>query len=177
MLDSPHTLSETHDTPRTVEITDASVFRMPRKCVVCGTDMSTFYSYTQDHVPLVLPGVGMVRTTQVWLPYCEQHYTAFTKRFRRLRTVQRVAYVMFLVCTFTIFFEPVRKCFGWAPEPDLVSVLLGGMLFLLLVVTIFCIKPFLYDAFVKQSGHRLRITSRSTLFMRNIIEANERIVQ
>ncbi len=177
MSESPYAPPQTDDTRRAVIVTDASAFQMPHKCVVCGTDVSALFSYTQDHLPLVGPGVGLVRTTQVAIPYCAEHRDAFQTRFRKLRIAQGAVYLVLLICAFTIFFEPARVSFGWGPTPGPVSGVFGGVLFLFLVITIFCIKPFLYDVFVKRSGNRLRITSRSNVFLRNVIEANQTITQ
>jgi hypothetical protein len=177
MPESPYASPQTDDTPSSVIITDASKFRMPHNCVVCGTDVSPLFSYTQDHLPLVGPGIGLVRTTQVAIPYCAEHREAFQRRFRRLRIAQGVVYAVLVICGFTIFFEPVRLSFGWDPKPGLVSGVFGGVLFLFLLVTIFGIKPFLYDVFIKRSGNRIRIKSRSGVFIQRIIEANQAIVQ
>ena len=177
MSDFPYPSPQTQWTPNSVVITDASAFQMPHKCVVCGTDVSSLFSYTQDHLPLIGPGFGLVSTTQVSLPYCEEHANAFQHRFRKLRIAQGIVFVMLVICAFTIFFEPVRLAFGWRPEPGPISYVFGGMLFLFLVVTIFCIKPFLYDVFIKRSGNRMRINSRSAVFIKNVIDANQTIVE
>lgn len=177
MSESPYAPPQTGETPRPVVVTDASAFQMPYKCVVCGADVSELFSYTQDHLPLVGPGVGLVRTTQVAIPYCDEHRTTFQSRFRTLRIAQGAVYVVLLICAFTIFFEPVRVSFGWDPRPGVVSGVFGGVLFLFLVITIFCIKPYLYDVFIQRSGNHLRIKSRSTVFLRNVVEANKTIVK
>lgn len=168
---------EVSNVPRSVVITDAEAFQMPHKCVICGQEVSSLLSYTQDHVPIIVPGVAWVRTTEVSLPYCEDHADAFQQRFRTFRIFQGVVYVILLVAVFTIFFPPVRKLFGWGLDPGVVSNIVIIALFLCLVITIFCIKPFLYDAFISQSGNRLRIRSRSPIFIKNVIESNRSILQ
>jgi len=175
MSDSPYSSPQT-GAPTSVVITDANVFQMPHKCAMCGADVSQLFTYTQDHLPLVGPGLGLMRTTQVAIPYCNEHASAFEKRFRKLRIAQGIVYGILVVCALTIFFEPVRLAFGWGPEPGPISYAFGGVLFLFLVITIFCIKPFLYDVFIKRSGNRIRINSRSGVFIRNVIEANQTIV-
>lgn len=163
--------------PLSVAITDANAFQMPHKCVVCGTDASQLLSYTQDHLPLFGPGVGLMRTTQVSLPYCHEQGSAFQTRFRKLRIVQGVVFAILVIGAFTIFSEPVRLWFGWGAKPGVVSLVFGGVLFLFLGITIFCIKPFLYDAFITRFGNGMQIKSCSDVFIKNVIEANRAIAR
>ncbi len=177
MPESPYSPPQTDPAPCSVVITDANAFQMPHKCVVCGTEVAKLFSYTQDHLPFIGSGAGFVRTTQVSIPYCDEHRQSFETRFRKLRIAQGFVYAILVVCVFTIFFPPVREWFGWGPEPGLVSGIFGGLLFLFLVITIFCIKPFLYDVFLKQSGNRLHIKGRPTGFITNVMAANRSICE
>jgi hypothetical protein len=172
MLDSANSSPQSPGTRNSVTIIDANRLRMPHKCVVCDMDVSDLFSYTQDHLPIVGPGVGFVSTTQVWVPYCANHRDRFQSRFRKLRLWQGVAYGVIVVCLVTILFEPFRLRLGWAPQPGPVSWTFVGLLFAFLVMTIFCIKPFLYDVFVTRSGNQIRFKSKYRSFIKNIIEAN-----
>jgi hypothetical protein len=176
MTKYPYPEPYTFGAPRSVVITDATAFQMPHKCVVCGAGDSSLLTYTQDHLPLVGVGIGLIRTTQVSLPYCEEHAGAFQHRFRNLRIAQGIGYAILIVGALTSFSSPVRHMFGWAPEPGVVSGVFFGFVFLFLVATIFCIKPFLYDAYVKRSGNYLAIKSHSETFIKHVIEANQQIV-
>lgn len=173
--EAPYNAPDATNVHTAVTITVPSAFQMPLRCVTCDAPVLTLFPYVQDHWPLIGPGVGLVRTTQVALPYCDRHRKAFEFRFRKLRKAQSIAYAVFLPCTFTIFFPPLRVVFGWPSEPGLASGAFGGILFLLLVVTIFCIKPFLYDAFIYSSRKRIRIKSKSHRFLNNVIECNKDI--
>ena len=177
MPENPHESPQGDETPGSVTIIDINSFQMPHKCVVCGIEVPSLFSYVQDHMPVVLPGVGLVRTTEVSLPYCSEHQRDFQRRFRKLRIAQGVLYVILFVCAFTLLFEPVRLWFGWGPKPGIISGLFVGVVFLFLVITIFGIKPFLYDAFLKRSGDKIIIKSHSKTFIKNVIDANQSIVR
>ncbi len=169
-------------TCRAVIVTDA----IPRfKC----QSQTSLWLRTYAHVrrtpetflPLVGPGVGLVRTTQVSDPIL-------------CRTSRRIP---------NTFDESNANCAGegrLSGPPDLRFhhllrarsgiVRLGShtrTCFRCVWPQVSCscssLSPFsasnrsLYDVFVKRSGNRLRITSRSNVFLRNVIEANQTITQ
>ena len=177
MSDSNETPKHKHGNLRKVVITDTNSFRMPHKCIVCGTDVSSLYAYTQDHTPIISPGLAIVRTTEVEVPYCKEHQHVFEKRFRTLHIVQNVLYIVLFIGAIALYSTPGRETLGLEPEWGMVEAIVGGGIFLLLAGTIFCVKPFLYDVFLTQSKKHLTIKSRSEIFIQNVIEANSTIVE
>lgn len=149
---------------------------MPKRCLVCDCEVNKLYSYTQDHVPIVGPFFHAVRTTEVSLPYCDEHEQIFRRRFRRLRISQGLAFAVLGVSCATLINPEFRTWIGWNQEPGPIEGALCAVLFLYLVASIFCIKPFLYDAFIKRRGNRLTIKSGYPTFIRSVIEANRDIV-
>src|SRR3954469_17819735 len=96
-MDSPYLAPQTVGPPQSVTILDRSKLILPRICVVCGRPSDELVQYTQDSVPIVLPGVGFVRTAQVAVPYCKLHAAAFRQRFANLRRVQTAAYAFTII--------------------------------------------------------------------------------
>ncbi|RMG38665.1 MAG: hypothetical protein D6725_06765 [Planctomycetota bacterium] len=160
-----------------VTIRDAEAFRMPKRCVVCGEEPDELLSYTQDHLPLVAPGVAVIRTTEVAIPYCPEHRAAFQMRMRVLRCVQAVLYLVLAAWATTALVEPLRVALGWPPEPSESEMVCGVALLLVLFASIVGIKPLLYDVFIRRSGNRLFIKCRSREFIQAVVEHNSEIVE
>ncbi len=177
MSNYPYPEPHTFGAPRRVVITDAEAFQMPCKCVVCGSDEVSLLTYTQDHVPLIGPGIGLVRTTPVSLPYCAEHARAFRGRFRNLRVAQGVAGALLIAGWIVGCSKSFRAVLGWDPGPGLGDAMFCGSVFLFLAATVFLIKPFLYDAYFKRFGNRLAIKSHSEIFIKDVIEANRQIAR
>src|SRR5262245_60100913 len=144
-MTSPYAPPQTPPPPRSATIHDRTRIVLPHICVACGAKSVELVEYTQDSVPITLPGVGIVRTTRVTAPHCAEHATAFRRRFTRLRWAQSVAYVAALAVI------PGLPRFNQAiPLPVTVRIAcmaVGIAAFLFLVATIFFVKPFLYDIF------------------------------
>jgi hypothetical protein len=161
-------MSDAHPRPnriRRIMIVDPGQFRFPMVCVVCGSPDAACVSYKQDHAPIPL-GVGPVavvatRTTQVSIPYCEQHSRRFRRRFRILRTLQPVGAVVVLAAALAGHTFKSMPAYGVA-----------GATLLLLAASIFVIKPCLYDVFLDVTPERISIRGGGQEFLEQVLEAN-----
>jgi hypothetical protein len=173
-MDSPYVSPRQVSSNRCVTIADRSRFVMPAVCAACGSAGAQPIHYTQDHIPIVLPGMGFVRTTQVAIPYCDSHAHEFQARFSRLRLAQGIAYALALAFGCLVIFPPdLRGLLLLAPQPSWIEYALTAIVFLFLVATIFLVKPFMYDVFIAISGNQLRMKGGCPGFMDSVVVANQ----
>src|SRR5262245_44892112 len=174
-MSSPYSPAQSAGPPQTITILDRTRLVLPRVCVACGAPSDELVQYTQVSAPIILPGIGFVRTTQVYAPYCSGHAAAFRQRFINLRRLQTAAYVITLIAILAVT-PPLNRIFALPPAMRLTCYVTAAACFLFLVATIFVIKPQLYDAFFAVSGGRLRIKA-CLPFLESVIARNQGNVQ
>ena len=172
IMESPYRSPQSTAKSRCVRIVDRTRLVIPHVCVACGDYDATLLEYTQDHVPLVLPGIGIVWTTDVTIPYCAIHARRFQSRFSRLRIAQLVAYILAIVAGSLIFIPGIRDLLQLPHAPTTLEFFLTGGAFLFLIVSIFLLKPFLYDVFIAVSGNRVCFKGGVAAFRENLTIAN-----
>jgi hypothetical protein len=169
-MSSPYTAPQSTGPLRSVVVYDRARLVMPRACVSCGATSDEFVQYTQDSTPIILPGIGLLQSTKVAAPYCAGHAADFRSRFIRLRWAQGLAY--FVAILALIAAAPQSRQLIALPEmARLAGYVVGFGAFLFLVVSIFLIKPFLYDVFLTISGTQMRIRGAHP-FLEQLIAAN-----
>jgi hypothetical protein len=169
-MSSPYSAPQTPGAPQTVTIRDRGRMVIPRVCVVCGVQSDEFVEYTQDHAPIILPGIGFVRTTQVTIPYCTSHAARFRERFSRLRWAQGVGYVITAAAGF-LAIPRFNRLIGLSVPATIACYVFAVGGFLFLIATIFVVKPYLYDVFYAASGNHLRVRA-GLPFLESLIAAN-----
>jgi hypothetical protein len=71
-----------------------------------------------------------------------------------------------------VWFPPVRNAIGFPEKPAVWEFAAVGALFLCLVLSIFAVKPFLYDVFAVAKGNEIRIRGGHPQFQQGLIDAN-----
>jgi hypothetical protein len=170
-MSSPYSPAQTAGPPQTVTIRDRTRLVLPRVCVVCGAPSDELVQYTQDSAPIILPGIGFVRTAQVSVPYCSGHAAAFRQRFINLRRLQTAAYFIMLIAILAVM-PPLNRMIDLPPAMRLACYATAAGCFLFLIATIFVVKPRLYDAFYAISGGRVRIKA-SLPFLESLSALNK----
>lgn len=156
-----------------VRFEHANDVRIPPVCVVCGREATQWIDYQQDHRPITLPGVAFLTWTDVRIPYCEIDGLEFQKRFKILRAVQSVLYIVVLVTGGMWLFTEEGMDLGITRDVATLSGICAGIGFLTLVATIFVIKPRLYDVFINHTASGLRVSCKSTEFIAAMVQQNE----
>ena len=167
---SPYAAPQSTGPLRGVIVHDRSRLVMPRACVSCGTTSDEFVQYTQDSTPIILPGIGLLQSTKVAAPYCAGHAADFRARFHRLRWAQGLAYFAMLLALIPTV-PPSRELIALPAMARLACYVVWIGAFLFLVVSIFLIKPFLYDVVYTVSGKQMQIRGAHP-FLEQLIAAN-----
>jgi hypothetical protein len=161
-----------HVVPDPVTIAYGDRLVMPRVCVACGATCEVAKEYTQDHLPITLPGIAFLTSTNLTLPYCALHERRFRRRFFWLRLSQAVGYVLAISLGMVVLYPQVRPTLGFPVDASVVEYVLAGGAFAYLVLSIFVIKPFLYDVFVVVGNGTITFRGGAPLFRERLIAAN-----
>jgi len=89
-----------------------------------------------------------------------------------LRIAQTLAYILAVAVGFTTFFPPVRQALSLPNDPSTAEYVLLCLTFAFLVLSIFAIKPFLYDVFVNIRGNEISFLGGGPVFRESLIAAN-----
>lgn len=168
-----HTSANLSVVPQKIVIVDGNRLILPNSCAACGSPTSTRLRYEQDHDPIVLPGVAFLTTTHLSLPYCESHKLRFRRRFLYLRVAQTIGYVLLVVGGMAIFFPPARQFLKLPIGPSVAELASLGVVTAFLVLSIFAIKPLLYDVFVNVSGSKISFRGGDPKFRESLITENQ----
>jgi hypothetical protein len=142
---------------------------MPNVCAACGAPSDQLVAYTQDNAPIVLPGIGVIRTMPVAVPYCVAHAADFRRRFKRLRWAQFMGYIVALAAGLAV--APRVNLFSFAPQLRIAAFVVLAVSFVFLVISLFVIKPLQYDVYFSTDGNRLKVRGNFA-FLERVIESN-----
>jgi hypothetical protein len=71
-----------------------------------------------------------------------------------------------------MFLPPARELLKLPRNPTVVEYVMLGTVFAFLVLSIFAIKPFLYDVFVVVTKDQIRIRGGAPVFLETVIAVN-----
>lgn len=149
--------------PGTLFVRGTGQIAMPQRCVVCDSEGVVVTRQTQDRMPLLMPGVALLRWTDVSLPYCEAHARNLARRTKLLGVFQFAAYLG-LICSLGALLLGLL---------DIVpAVILTSVIVLAFIATL-VLKPFyLYDVRITHKRDGVRFSSRYVTFLRRLADAN-----
>jgi hypothetical protein len=151
----------------TLQILDPQAFVLPYKCVVCLEAEITWVTYHQYNAPVITPIVGVARfVANVSLPYCKRHAARLRNRLFWLRASQ----ILTISLVFGGGFVATRV--GMSDKYLWVLPAIGVPALLWLVVSLYAIRPRIYDASYSFTSEYTYLHSKAAAFLDAVMEEN-----
>lgn len=152
-----------------VRVNHPGRFRLPHKCVVCGSDEIEWVEYVQFDAPLITPWFSAISDgTSAHFPYCSQHSQWFKFRLFALRASQVMAAggAISLLVYLAYFAGKFHDDDIWILPATLIPALLW------LLASVYLIRPRLYDVTLSFSDHCVYLRTKFSKFADRIMEVN-----